>query len=146
VHFFRLYAVQSKNELSIPLSNLFFHNFGIRKVHNIFPGLKRKTLNKSWRNSWENYERIWSVSMVLWETTSLSSLSCVSVLPQFGFAVLGNYSLIECSLPLLRLMGVMCLCQWESRPLKIFLVDLVETELVFIIAFFWAIGCLISGM
>lgn len=40
----------------------------------------------------------------------------------------------------------MCWRQWESRPLQIFLVDLVETELTFIIAEFWAVGWLISRM
>lgn len=43
-------------------------------------------------------------------------------------------------------MGVMCWRQWENRPLQIFLVDLVETELTFIIAVFRAVGGLISRM
>lgn len=66
-------------------------------------------------------------------------------MPQFSYATLGNFSPTECTRPLLRLMGVICSCQRESRPGQIFLVDLVETELTFIIAVFWADGCLISG-
>lgn len=66
-------------------------------------------------------------------------------MPQFSYATLGNFSPRECTRPLLRLMGVMCLFQGEHRPLQIFLVDWVETELTFIIAVFWAAGCLISG-
>lgn len=76
---------------------------------------------------------------------SLSGLYCVCSMPQFSYATLGNFSPTECTHLLLRLMGVMCSCQQESRPLQIFLVDLVETELTFIIAVFWADGCLISG-
>lgn len=84
---------------------------------------------------------VWFCGRQLLLAISPVSQSCHSLLVQSW-----EITLIECSLPLLRLMGVMCLCQWESRPLKIFLVDLVETQLMFIIALFWAIGCLISGM
>lgn len=77
--------------------------------------------------------------------TSFSSLYSVLGMLQFSYATLGSFSPTECTVPLLRLMGVMCSCQWESRPLKIFLVDLVETELTFVIAVLgsWS---LISGM
>lgn len=82
--------------------------------------------------------------MILGWLTSLSTLSCVFNMPQLSHAALGNFSSTERTRPLLRLMGVLCLCRRESRPLQIFLVDLVQTELRFIIAVFWAVRCLIS--